>query len=417
MLLSTSSPLLLLLLLARHAFSSPHPQPQSGNDDLASNSTDSDSLLSGNDTLDALLESTHYFDPDAKITQEQGEEILKASYQREVALLQYRQAHTNPETLTPEEQAEALAALNQTSNSSDINGNYTYDNGSYYDDGNATYSDGNGTYFSNGTYIDANGTSYDYWNDTSFYGNGSYSDNFTYYDDFNGTDADINGTYLNYTAEPVYDPCGPKQQDGSGFDTCTVDPDGRPNVNGSALVYYDDYPGFYSVNCLPFPQNATAGDNSSFAEAPMRDTKKLNLTACEANYAKFCASIQESEGASPPTGQWLWNDWSPGCAMAMWLPSNQTTPGHAPYPDQVRCEYGIFRMMALQCGEYEGPDSQIAAVNVARFPGNGSTGAQVNEGYPSYIIAPEVLSTLGALSYDQSQWANAQNLAGTGVGP
>ncbi|KAL8800454.1 MAG: hypothetical protein Q9182_005166 [Xanthomendoza sp. 2 TL-2023] len=435
------SPLLLLpllLLLARHALSSPNPQSQTGGDalndtsptngtgsatnttqdgstydfygDLSTNSTNSTSSLFGNDTLDALLESTNYFDPNAKLTQAQGEDILKAAYQREVALVQYRKAHTQPETLTPEEEAQALAALNSTFDPSVSNGTYFYDNGTFIDDGNATYSDGNGTYFANGTYIDANGTAYDYWNDTLFDSNGTYSDNSTFYD-FNATQTDFNATYLNYTADPTYDPCGPKQQDGTLFDTCTVDPDGRPNVNGSALVYYDDYPGVYSVNCLPFPQNLTAGDNSSFAGAPMRDTKKLNLTACEASYQKFCSSIQESEGAHPPTGQWIWNDWSPGCAMGMWLPGNDPT-GRAPYPDKVRCEYGIFRMMALECGQYEGEDSQIASVNVARFQGNGSTGVQVNAGYPSYIISPEVLTALGVLAYDQSQWANAQNLGG-----
>ncbi|KAL8692448.1 MAG: hypothetical protein Q9224_003954 [Gallowayella concinna] len=441
MLLSKSSPLF-LILLARSALSSPYPTEQgeedslrsddvsttgtSNYDDFATNSTNSTDFEASHNALEALLNSTRYFEPGAKISLKQGQEVIKASYQVEVALRAYINAET-VDTLTPEDE---FVDFNQTldDNSTwfgDGNATLGYGNVTIFanetlgygnvtifangtiSDGNGTFangtlSDGNGTYFANGTYIAANGTIYDLWNYTSLYGN----------------DTEFGDGYANYTAEPLFDPCGPTVQDGTVFDTCTVDPDGRPNVNGSALVYYSDYPGAYSVQCLPFPHNGTAGgDNSSFTEAPMRTTQQLNLTACEANYEKFCGSIAETNVSSAPQSQWIWNDWAPGCAMAMWLPGDENpsgeASGRAPYPDTVRCEYGIFRMMALQCGDYTGPDSQIASVNVARFQGNGSTGMQVNSGYPSYIIAPEVLSVSGGLAYDQSKWMDDGTLGGT----
>ncbi|CAL8582309.1 hypothetical protein XPA_007976 [Xanthoria parietina] len=188
-----------------------------------------------------------------------------------------------------------------------------------------------------------------------------------------GTDA--------YALPKVTDPCGPDVQDGTQYDTCTRDPDGTINDAGSSFVDYSTEPKFYSVTCMEFPgANATG----SFADAPTRTTQPLNATACK--YKEFCASL---ENRSAPTDQWIWNSYEPGCALGMWLSSD---PKAADWPDASRCEYGIFRLMSLYC--FNGTNDDVATVNVAQLQGGGSTGMQVNAGYPSYIVAPEVLSVL-----------------------
>ncbi|KAL8771414.1 MAG: hypothetical protein Q9209_003082 [Squamulea sp. 1 TL-2023] len=183
------------------------------------------------------------------------------------------------------------------------------------------------------------------------------------------------------------DPCGPKVQDGTEFDTCTVDPDGTANTEGSPFVYFTEEPAPYGVQCLPMPANL--GEPGAFSDdAPTRKIRQLNTTACD--YTNFCESIQPP--LTPPKDQWIWNTLGgEGCALAMWLSSDV---GAAPLPDKTRCEYGIFRTMALYC-EGGGNSSQIAAVNVRQLQGGGRTGMQVNSGYPSYLIAPEALTVLG----------------------
>ncbi|KAI4235787.1 MAG: hypothetical protein L6R40_006382 [Gallowayella cf. fulva] len=193
-----------------------------------------------------------------------------------------------------------------------------------------------------------------------------------------------------YTEPKPTDPCGPKRQDPSEnlFDTCTVDPDGTENVEGTSFVYHSKNPAPYGVQCLPFPAGSNTTD--SFANAPTRTVQQLNTTACEAGYRPFCQSIQPPH--NPPKDQWIWNEFGgPGCALGMWLSSD---PNAAPIPDVTRCVYGIFRTMAMIC-EDGGPESQVAAVNVVKLQGGGATGQQVNAGYPSYIVAPETLTTLG----------------------
>ncbi|KAL8713805.1 MAG: hypothetical protein Q9225_006715, partial [Loekoesia sp. 1 TL-2023] len=91
---------------------------------------------------------------------------------------------------------------------------------------------------------------------------------------------------------------------------------------------------------------------------------------------------------------WHWNtDGGEGCAVGIWLPGGE---GVADTPDRIRCRDAIYGTMALYCNEGGdggdgGPQSQVAAVNLVKLPGNGTTGQQSNAGYPSYVIAPEVL--------------------------
>ncbi len=195
---------------------------------------------------------------------------------------------------------------------------------------------------------------------------------------------DPTGTGDLYTLPKQTDPCGPKVQDGSEYDTCTRDPDGTANTEGSPFVYYTDEPAPYGVQCLPMP-NLEPPRPGSFPGVPSRPVAELNVSSCD--YTSFCASIQPPN--NPPKDQWIWNTLGgPGCALGMWLSSD---PNAAPLPDATRCEYGIFRSMALYCEE-GGNSSQVAAVNVVTLQGNGSNGQQANVGYPSYLMAPEVLA-------------------------
>ncbi|KAL8854150.1 MAG: hypothetical protein Q9221_001072 [Calogaya cf. arnoldii] len=236
---------------------------------------------------------------------------------------------------------------------------------------------------------------------------GDYADSF--YGDYvpTGTDA--------YELPKPTDPCGPDVQDGTEYSTCLRDPDGSINSEGSAFVTQslENEPGYYSVACLPFPgsdASANGAGGGDFANAPTRQITPMNTTAC--HYKEFCASIQPDPtkmSVKPPTDQWIWNDWSPGCALGMWLPSD---PAAADWPDATRCEYGILRMMGTICyneayGTVSGVDdgttgagastngSVVATVNLQRLQGGGTTGEQVNAGYPSYIVASETLTVLG----------------------
>lgn len=189
---------------------------------------------------------------------------------------------------------------------------------------------------------------------------------------------DATGTY--YDLPKQTDPCGPAVQDGTEFDTCTVDPDGTPNKNGSPFVYFTEEPAPYGVQCLPLPNaNNTSG---GFANAPPVNASELNVHNCDID--SFCDGMVTSNF---PTNQWVWNtNGGPGCAIGMWYPGGE---GVAKKPDATRCKKGIFGTMGLYCAD-GGPSSQVAAVNLVHLPTRTNTGVQVNAGYPSYIMAPHI---------------------------
>lgn len=187
-----------------------------------------------------------------------------------------------------------------------------------------------------------------------------------------------------YALPAPTDPCGPKVQTGEEWDTCTVHEDGTPNIDGSPFVWYTDEPSYYGVQCLPKP----AASNDSFDSA----TPNLNTDKCR--FEELCQDMQSGSYAK---GMWHWNqNGGEGCAIGVWLPAGD---GVAQVPDLVRCRDAIFGMAGLYCtaGGPQGGDglegSQVAAVNLRVLPGGGKSGEQVNSGYPSYIIAPEVLSS------------------------
>ncbi|KAL8992548.1 MAG: hypothetical protein Q9169_007014 [Polycauliona sp. 2 TL-2023] len=233
----------------------------------------------------------------------------------------------------------------------------------------------------------------EYWSTASFPTPTGTDDYYIYptgtdgvYDDFYG-DLGAYATGTDYPALPkTTDPCGPDAQDGTELNTCLRDPDGTTNTDGSAFVHYSGEPAAYGVTCMAVPGTTPPSPSAlaaTFADAPTRTTTgALNVTAC--HFKEFCASI-----GNAPTDQWVWNSWSPGCALAMWLPSD---PSAADRPEPERCEYGILRTMAGYCDVGDGLD--VATVNVKELQGGGGSGSQVNAGYASFLVSPEVLTTL-----------------------
>ncbi|KAI4236381.1 MAG: hypothetical protein LQ352_008012 [Teloschistes flavicans] len=208
-----------------------------------------------------------------------------------------------------------------------------------------------------------------------YYATATFSDLPTgsaYYYEATGTDE--------YVLPKQTDPCGPAVQDGTEFDTCTVDPDGQENINGTPYVYFADEPAAYGVQCLPVPPR---NNSNGFSNAPSFNASAYSLNTTQCEIEAFCEGMVTDNF---PKNQWVWNtNGGPDCAVGMWMPAE---PGVAKKPDKTRCMYGIFGTMGLYCQD-GGPESQIAAVNVRRLPqGSGDTGEAVNAGYPSYLLAP-----------------------------
>ncbi|KAL8939746.1 MAG: hypothetical protein Q9216_003190 [Gyalolechia sp. 2 TL-2023] len=184
-----------------------------------------------------------------------------------------------------------------------------------------------------------------------------------------------------YALPQPTDPCGPAVQNGEQWDTCTIHEDGTLNTDGSPFVWFADEPSYYGVQCLPMPNNTSDGVDNA---VPYLDVTKCNMD-------EMCNSIQENS----IKGAWRWNTDGEGCALGVWLPQGE---GVAQIPDTVRCRDAIYGMAGLYCtlggpqGGDGGRQSQVASINLKALPGGGGTGEQVDAGYPSYIIAPEVLT-------------------------
>ncbi|KAI4145804.1 MAG: hypothetical protein LQ341_002265 [Variospora aurantia] len=164
------------------------------------------------------------------------------------------------------------------------------------------------------------------------------------------------------------DPCGPKVQDGTQFNTCTRNPDGTTNVDGSPYVHYTEEPAYYGVQCLPAAPGVT---------------QKLDLEQCE--FSRLCNATQKEEYSRD---EWHWDEYGgEGCAVGIYIPGGADVTEVAMKPDRTRCEYAIFRTMGLYC---EG-GGEIAAVNVQTLPAGDAPGEAANPGYPRYIIAPQIL--------------------------
>lgn len=178
--------------------------------------------------------------------------------------------------------------------------------------------------------------------------------------------AAVSGAAYASATGPVVDECGPKIPD--------------PNVEDSCYspVQRVDTPSAYGVLC----QNDTI-------------STPLNVTSCGELIPIMCAQ----EWQQP--GQWLWIS-NNECSLGSFLsPYN----GSAQWPSAIDCELLIYASMVNECA-YSGIPYNIASVNLKELPqniGQGSnqvigTGAAVNVGYGSYIVADRQLRNLSDAS-------------------
>lgn len=167
------------------------------------------------------------------------------------------------------------------------------------------------------------------------------------------------------------DPCGPQRQDTPNYpNTC------------NAKVDLVQSPAAYGVNC-------------SSADPSYDQTKKtvtpMGWGNCASSISNICSGIGNS---SNPTGYWIWSYQTEGCAVGVFLPPYQ---GSAPPPSTERCETLIFEAIVDSCSTTTIPSS-MGSVNVVTIPDymeGTSQGAQVNAGYPSYIVSPNLPYYMG----------------------
>lgn len=159
-----------------------------------------------------------------------------------------------------------------------------------------------------------------------------------------------------YPADPIPtgpDACGPQIPDPSVPDTCNTP------------VEQTDQPAPWGVQCL----------NDTGSSTP------INITSCANLIPQLCANQWQHPD------EWVWLTEN-GCSIGSFLPGPKL-PGHAPWPQGAVCEQLIYASMIDSC-EYSGYGYNLAAVNLRTLPDNspqGGSGAAVNVGYGSYIVA------------------------------
>ena len=158
------------------------------------------------------------------------------------------------------------------------------------------------------------------------------------------------------------DACGPKVPDPLVTDSC------------DSPVEAVNSPHPYGVQCL------SDGSNQS-----------LNVTSCSQLIPIMCTN--EFQHA----GEWVWAT-QEGCSLGSFLPPESLT-GAASWPPQLNCEELIYGAMLSACTG-AGSQYNVAAVNLKTLPDNTEkgTGAAVNVGYPSYLIAEKQPRDLNDLS-------------------
>lgn len=165
------------------------------------------------------------------------------------------------------------------------------------------------------------------------------------------------GSYATAAPTGSVDKCGPKVPDPTVPDSCDTP------------VEQVDAPAAYGVQCLNDTQSSTP----------------LNITTCATLIVELCSNQWQSPG------QWIWLVGN-GCTIGSFM-----TPfdGAAPWPTQDQCEQLIYAAAVDSCQE-SGEPYNIAAVNLKTLPDNtpGGSGAAVNVGYGSYVVANRQLRTL-----------------------
>lgn len=210
-------------------------------------------------------------------------------------------------------------------------------------------------------------------------GNKTFEQTQTYTD--YGADLVPTGSLSEY-APASSDPCGPKVQDGHTPPTCdtslnsTADLDSIDGLSYDySYVYPTEDPAPYGVQCINSTSTAAA----------------INSNSCKVTIFDICNKINSKYS---PKAKWVWSTLGgPGCAIGYYLPPYN---GSAPVPLKKRCQEGIYGGMLDICvtqpAFFEFGLSNLMAVNIKSLPSGSDTGAAVNVGYPSYIIAPAPLT-------------------------
>ena len=213
-------------------------------------------------------------------------------------------------------------------------------------------------------------------------GNSTFADVETYTDYGTALPSDIidaYGTGVTTADLPIVsDPCGPAKQDPYTPPTCNADESGSStDFNDIDDLGYD--PSYVYQVATPEPYGVQCLNSSS-------STAGINTSNCKLTKVDICNKIRSKYS---PHGKWIWSSiGGAGCARGYWLPQ---FAGSAPAPEKTRCEDGIYGSMLDLCTSTEDNYfgvSNIAAVNLRQLPSTNGTGAAVNVGYPSYIIAP-----------------------------
>ncbi|KAI4287438.1 MAG: hypothetical protein L6R35_003299 [Caloplaca aegaea] len=154
------------------------------------------------------------------------------------------------------------------------------------------------------------------------------------------------------------DRCGPSRQSPGTQSTCNATIT-KLNING-----------VYTANCYnPFEQSLSIGTCRSDA------------------LLDICNRLTDRHVISD---RWVWSDVS-GCALGFWLPSGDNFSEPAFAPDFNRCMEGIFTPLMDYCSDPAW--NTVGSVNVKVLPDSEQNGEAVDPYYPSYIMAPEPLTT------------------------
>lgn len=156
------------------------------------------------------------------------------------------------------------------------------------------------------------------------------------------------------------DPCGP-QGNQTDFESTL-------NTCGQINTTYTHAPSIYGVQCL----NVNPSWNQS-----------IRTTSCVSNIDEMCDLISESKAN---VSQWTWSSGGPNCTMGIWF---NPSPAAQPSLTWSHCYNDIYGLMLTTCFPSDGGQFNVAAVNVKSLPAVGTSGSQVDSGYPSYVIVPE----------------------------
>ena len=169
---------------------------------------------------------------------------------------------------------------------------------------------------------------------------------------------------------PSPDPCGPKIQNQAGQPTNTCNGTTIPATPVAApsiyAAYLDD-----NVGALVHPPQHVGSPNTPSAWA----------RACKTSINYLCNDITLSS-----LGQWTSNSFGVSCSVQIWVDDPKTG---AQFPTPYHCMNDVFFPM-LSLLDNVGATSNVnrASINVpvGGFPSANGQGAQIDVGYPSYIL-------------------------------